>query len=470
MVSLLEDRRRILLNTPHAEEVSDGIASFETDVPANLKKCVVEIDPIQDLHGYDYPWPGGGGKNICYDAESELFCPANGGSIYQNQGSKTAYAKVTNNTNYVISFSSEPPRHSAFGFSEKPAVGVVGEPITITTVSATAYTFNSGDYDYIGFYYLQPGGTYTGGSVQIEQGTSPSTFSPYSNICPISGRTGMKVERHGKNLLPNKLNQQTSTTVVLGQTEVFQTHTISLKAGTYTLTVNGTVNGSLYISSDNGLSSRIGTMPTVSFTLSEDDNISLRIYSDNGIDASTVSSFQLEEGSEATSYEPYTGETYDTTFPTEAGTVYGGTLDMLSGVLTVDRAIVKISDLSWNYDTSWLRFNGNGIEEVCKKPESNSVTLPGLASSVYKASSAASTGSLAKNGTIGVLVSGVVCIRDESYSNVEEWLNFVGNEPIVYPLANPITYQLDPHTLKAIRGTNNIWSDAGDTTVRFWTH
>lgn len=52
---------------------------------------------------------------------------------------------------------------------------------------------------------------------------------------------------------------------------------------------------------------------------------------------------QLELDSTATAYEPYSGQTYDITFPTEAGTVYGGTLDAPKGELVVDRAMVIVS-------------------------------------------------------------------------------------------------------------------------------
>lgn len=47
------------------ETASGEIASFSDgadDLP--MKSCVVKMEPIQDLHGYDSPWPAGGGKNL----------------------------------------------------------------------------------------------------------------------------------------------------------------------------------------------------------------------------------------------------------------------------------------------------------------------------------------------------------------------------------------------------------------------
>jgi hypothetical protein len=37
----------------------------------------------------------------------------------------------------------------------------------------------------------------------------------------------------------------------------------------------------------------------------------------------------------------------------------------------------------------------------------------------------------------------------------------------VYPLATPITYTLTPTEIKSLLGDNNIWADAGDTTVTY---
>ena len=45
---------------------------------------------------------------------------------------------------------------------------------------------------------------------------------------------------------------------------------------------------------------------------------------------------EWEDGiSTATDYEPYNGTTYPISWASEAGTVYGGTLDVVSGTLTV---------------------------------------------------------------------------------------------------------------------------------------
>lgn len=54
-ISLMESRRRILLNTPHIEAASGDIATFSTDMAAPLKSCVVTINPVQEGSGDPSP-------------------------------------------------------------------------------------------------------------------------------------------------------------------------------------------------------------------------------------------------------------------------------------------------------------------------------------------------------------------------------------------------------------------------------
>ena len=126
-----------------------------------------------------------------------------------------------------------------------------------------------------------------------------------------------------------------------------------------------------------------------------------------GLTVDTVVKIQAELGSTATAYEPYQGTTYDITFPTEAGTVYGGTVDVVTGVLTVDRANIP----SYNGET---------------------ITEPWLSSmDEYTPGATPTTGA-----------------------------------QVVYKLSTPLTYQLTPQTVAALVGQNYVWADTGDVTVR----
>ena len=252
--------------------------------------------------------------------------------------------------------------------------------------------------------------------VQIEPVQAGSGDPSPDNVRAISGWTGAKVTRTGKNLLANKKVLAGNNIIfgadVIGSPSSSDTHSITLPAGTYTLSVE-TADGSntyLYAAKvgDTQYFERATNAKSVTFTLSETTDCRLwaykNVYSTVGVGA--ITQFQLELGSTATDYEPYQGETYDITFPSEAGTVYGGSLDVTTGVLTVDRAQIA-SYAGETLPSTWISDRD-----------------------VYSAGATPTTGA-----------------------------------QVVYELATPQTYQLTPTEIRTLLGQNNTWVDTGDTTV-----
>lgn len=230
------------------------------------------------------------------------------------------------------------------------------------------------------------------------------------NVRPISGLTGMSVYRTGKNLLPN-LRNIGANRIALGQTEGYTTETTNLAAGTYTLSITHTssVNWRVYErhNSTNTVLGRLtpgGGTDSFTFTVDSDTNYSISVYDANGVDSDAIIQFWLEIGSKSTSYEAHNGSTYSEDWSAQAGTVYSGTVDVVSGELTVD--MVNIPS-----------YNGEAINE------------PWLSS--MDAYAAGTT------PTIGAQV--------------------------VYTLAAPLTYQLTPQEVQMLLGENNVWSSSGDT-------
>ena len=63
--SMMDIRRRIAMNQPHIVTPAQAdVVTFNTDMAVPLKKLKVSVEPVQDLHGYDHPWPAGGGINL----------------------------------------------------------------------------------------------------------------------------------------------------------------------------------------------------------------------------------------------------------------------------------------------------------------------------------------------------------------------------------------------------------------------
>ena len=252
--------------------------------------------------------------------------------------------------------------------------------------------------------------------VAIEPVQAGSGDPSPDNVRPISGWTGAKVTRTGKNLCyETRLNgpanilffidKPVSNTITLSATINVATSSNSIY-----LNVDGTTKGLVGL-----ITGSAGEKQTKTLTLSDaqmefiknGSKVCLLLYKD-GADFTLPTDAQVELGSTATSYEPYQGETYPITFPSEAGTVYGGTLDVTNGELVVDRAQVA-------------SYNGE--------------TLPGKWISdrdVYAAGASPTTGA-----------------------------------QVVYELATPITYQLTPLEVSTLLGQNNIWANTGDMSVTY---
>lgn len=249
----------------------------------------------------------------------------------------------------------------------------------------------------------------------IQEGTGDP--SP-DNIRPITGWTGAKVTKCGKNLF----DMETSVSgYINGNGNVIVKSDAENRTSDFIRVIAGKTYTYSAFPSEKG----IGYWTGYSFyreknleSVSEQRRITeygliIPITIPEGINYLRIGSrylekgkAQLELGSTATEYEPYHGSTYDLTFPSEAGTVYGGTLDLVKGELVVDMAQIA------SY---------------------NSEALPGKWISdrdVYAAGTSPTTGA-----------------------------------HVVYELATPITYQLTPQEISTVIGTNTIYADTGDTSV-----
>lgn len=306
------------------------------------------------------------------------------------------------------------------------------------------------------------------------------------NIRPISGWTKCNVQRTGKNLLENTLTTRT----VNGTTFTVNTDgsiTISGTPGTQTRVAIKT--GKFWDGNQAAIFS-CGIMPTgtrifvrrlyndvTSYpTISPQSNFLLdaKVYDAyieintnfNG-DAFTIYP-QLELGSIATAYEPYSGQTYYVDWETEAGTVYGGTLDVNTGVLTVDRVSDIITTVNGKYESV-------GADIVCGFYIANRMRENSRDSGI--ADSYQSIFTLVSLNTpwricFGVNNKQIYFSLDPSViggTDIETIRAYVANNPIhvVYPLAKPLTYQLTPTKVTLLEGENNIFADTGSITLTY---
>ena len=356
--------------------------------------------------------------------------------------------------------------------------------------------------------------------VNIEPKQSGSGDPAPDNIRPISGWTGCNVTRTGKNLFnwdrqlgtPDPTSGSNTTSprvmdvahyyvglrpdnyyypsnvaeysVANGAIKIRGTNNaygvgfpVAVKASTiYTLHGTASANPHLgvgyYDTSWNYLGTNGGQSETLIFTTPSNCAYAVIILrSTDTTTGTTWTNVQLELGSSATTYEPYQGTTVAVDWTTEAGTVYGGTIDFATGLLTVDRAMITIGDMTWTYNSGQLSMVsesiktavGDGANVIC----SSYKTTTDLRSSPWSQADKVIGINKATSKTTGNFATGAVAIKDTSYTDASAFKSAMSSQTICYELATPQTYQLTPQQLNTFLGTNNIFSDCSSVEVEY---
>ena len=359
---------------PHAT-ATGSVASFSDgadDIP--VRDLTVAVAPAQNLNGYDSPWPAGGGKNKLPLPSSAI--EKNGVTVESTaageiwiHGTPDISSGYINFSNVGIITSSIDGQTVTVSINEKTvgvgfAFGSAGSlNFTMSDTATTkSGTFTAGGHAFEITIRYDVGSINKKYKIQLELGSSATTFAPYSNVCPITGWTGANVYH-------------------------------------------------------------------------EDEY-------DAGADPALTISWQ-----------------------SAAGTVYGGTLDVTTGVLTVTHGtITGLNALSWDkrtgeYDYDYFAANFND-----KKAGSTSMFC-----SQYKTATGGRN-TLTSNCMIApynISNSKVLCIRNDAYSDATTFAASLANVQLVYELATPVTYQLTPAEVKTLLGDNAIWADTGDSSVDY---
>jgi hypothetical protein len=192
----------IIYNILPDDTASGSVANFETDLALPLKSLEVEVNAKQDLHGYDYPWVAGAGKNK-FNPESQIivgFIGSNGFSS-NNSRARTTYLSIKPNTTYTVS-RVEGKRFVVATATVIPENGAQ-QTTYISNNTSSNITITSGNEDvYMWiFFYLYDTDTLTEeeifDSIQVEEGSTATTWSPYENICPIEGWSEITLDVNG---------------------------------------------------------------------------------------------------------------------------------------------------------------------------------------------------------------------------------------------------------------------------------
>lgn len=166
-------------------------------------------------------------------------------------------------------------------------------------------------------------------------------------------------------------------------------------------------------------------------------------------------------------FEPYRGKEVAVDWETATGEVYGGTLNVLTGELTVTWGMKDLGDVPWIASaTPYVgRFYTNEFSPTMDFSGSND---SGMLCSAYRPGKDTSVPSAVNNYQIMKFRS-TVYINDLDYADkpASEFKEHVRGVQFAYKLKTPVAYQLTPAQMTTLLGENHIWADSGDVELGY---
>lgn len=308
-------------------------------------------------------------------------------------------------------------------------------------------------------------------SCQIVAQQSGSGDPSPSNIRSISGFSSLNLTATGKNLFDKTQTLEegniTDDGSIGSATGYVHTDYIKVNASTDYVTsgdvaLGNTRNAIACYDKDKNFLTRLLPSSAGGWTFTTTSATAF-IRMNLGGSSRDLNTIQLEEGTTATTYQAF-GK--NVTIPL-GSTVYGGTIDVTTGLLTIDKVYYTVDDFTWTYAPAYGRMQAT-LPFNPSATTINARNLPFLCSQYRCISDGRPYGDIVNNDCYyGGTSNNNLFIHDDRYSNADTFKTNEGSTQFVFPIAEPTTVQLSATTLTALSGENNIWADTGDTSVAY---
>ena len=470
-----QGRARGNINAANAilESIDGYVASFEDGADEYpMQSVAADIEPVQDLHGYDHPWPAGGGKNLL---------------------NVTANTTTINGITYTVNKDTQGNVVSINANGTSTGTAYIGlEILSLKEGTYKFYIFSSGlaskwyaDCPDSSHRVNSEGGTFTvssDGDVAIwfnihanqtinnvlfypmvaKSDVTVNAYEPYSNICPISGWDEVNVTRTGKNLADmSGITIGKNWTGASASNRAFGSFAC-ISGKTYNIKVYGIRSSFKCTVID--MNAPIGNQNTY-FDIFSSDTVTLTaVGSYIGFQFQYSTDAVIEADALKNVFIVLTESPINTYTTDLTQTVYGGTLDVVSGVLTIDRAIVTYSDSTGFAQGNGDRWYHNGNPSGLSLPDkTTSISNTAFYNDTFASDD--KYGAYFAFGSTGLYVN-----KLSASETIEEFSARLTANPmqIVYPIATPTTVQLTKQQVTTLLGLNNIWADSGEVSV-FYT-
>lgn len=442
-----------------------AIATFKDGADAPMKSLKVAIEPQQDLHGYDALWPAGGGKNKL-DKDSVTW---NSG-VRDDEGvptasvntSYTSAVKVLPNTQYTISGNLAVQSYAFRIYFLTSNEDWISRTNTIS-LNQVPYTFTTPN-DCGNIQIQIPDQNKSLSNVQLELGSSATSFAPYSNIYPISGWDECNANVSGVNVwdeewevgrIDGNTGQDLSSNdrlrskgyILVKPNTTYNVVIPQYGIWVYPYKLDKTYKGTRY----NRTNGQTFVVPNDCYYLR------FEVYADYG--TTYNNDISINYPSTATSYEAYNGHTYTIDLD---GTRYGGELDVINGVLKSNYKIVNAKNLGWSYfSTTNACYASCSDTDATITPEYPTGKRPIYCNIAKDNETSAIQENQVQWG--GATNNKNLNIKNTYTTSLADWQNYIAENDVMIAYAiEPIIIQLTPTQVKSLLGSNNVWADTGD--------
>lgn len=310
-----------------------------------------------------------------------------------------------------------------------------------------------------------------------------------TNIRPISGWDGVEVYQTGINVWDEEweagaLNSSTGETQI-SNVQIRSKNYIPVIAGaTYygfcrsligqsssTLVVNYYDANKNFVGYGSGINGRTKTIPEgVSY---------IKFWTGTAYGGTYLNDISINYPSTDTQYHPYLGTTFPISW-TQQGTVYGGYVDLVSGELVAEweRQFVdknsQIGIFPWG---GIMTDNVSGQEYASVLFRRGSLGRPVNNAWQYcycdklplASGRVINTAYMYDGDIYGACISLPTSLIGTTIEEVKAYMEN-NTFDFVYKLRSPIRYQLTPTQIKALKGINNVYSDADNINVTYYRH
>lgn len=479
------------------ETVNGSIVTVTDSALEQPEEINVQINPLQNLNGYDTAWGPRTTRNKCPIANGEFTSNGKICDLSLSEGTYMMSCGLTRNgaavnrcafyLRYADGTDSGWRYMSPGDINIRQALNtafIAEKPVTGLYFYASETGYNASIDNTI---FLS--------KIQIEEGSTATDYIPYSNVCPIHSWSGVNITKAAsKNLANVTLTSMTDGGVTFS---VNQDKTINI-AGTITSLKNKAyLDEKRIIKAGKYILSRTSKAATVRLrTYDMDSNeleryylygnsqelaISITLDMDcwydiyvrapgeigDSIDFNIGVQLQLESNADMT-YAPCQNEICTINFPSE-NTVYSGKLNVKTGELTVLGQLWTLPvSLFDSINSSFIGYSARYGVFIRNLHYYDNITR------IYVGNSVPCNAAVC---VINNPTSATTQLRTTfkgSWTSVEEFraalvaLEETGEVMTYYgDYNNPITFQLTPQEITTLLGTNTFYADAGDISITY---